>query len=163
MFLGTSLLASAPQDILQLCLGLFLVGYLFLWLVDPQFSIGQRMAVRSSLPVGVLGGVMQGVVGTSGPLAILFLSSQRLARPMLIGTISSYFLANSLVQFPARWVDGLLTWAWIRISTLALVPVWLSLPLGNRAAQRLYPRAFDVAVLALLVVLAIRLMWRGLT
>ena len=163
MFLGTSFLASAPQATLQLCLGVFLVAFLVLRLTEPRFSITEATAVRLSLPTGVLGGVMQGVVGTSGPLALLFMSSQKVARPMFIGTISSFFLANSLFQAPALMWEGLLTWTWLGISTLALVPVWLCLPLGDRAAKRLSPQAFDRLVLALLAVLAVRLIWRGLS
>ena len=105
---------------------------------------------------------MQGVVGTSGPLALLFLSSQNLARPMFIGTISAFFLANSVIQAPALWWEGLLTVQWIKISVLALFPVWLCLPLGNKAAQSLSPEAFNRWVLVLLAVLAVRLLWRGL-
>lgn len=163
MFLGTHMLISAPQDALQLGLGLFLVAFIVLRLVDPRFFISQAKALRWSLPVGVIGGVMQGVVGTSGPLAIMFLSSQNLARPFFIGTISAFFLANSVVQAPALWGQGLLTWPWIWISALAVIPVWISLPIGDRAARHLSKEAFNKWVLVLLAVLAVRLIWRGLT
>lgn len=161
MAIGTMLLASAPQEALQLGLGVFLVAYLVLRLVDPKFSIPEAIALRISLPTGILGGVMQGLVGTSGPLALLFLNSQKLARPMFIGTISAFFLTNALVQAPALWWEGLLTPEWIAISTVALIPVWLCLPLGNRAAQKLSAVAFDRLIMALLAVLAVRLIWRG--
>jgi uncharacterized membrane protein YfcA len=161
MVMGTLLLSNAPQDALNLGLGIFLVAYLTLRLVDPRFSISERLAVRASLPTGIVGGIMQGVVGTSGPLALLFLSSQNLARPMFIGTISAFFLTNSVVQAPALWGEGLLTMHWLGISALALIPVWLCLPLGNSAAQRLSPEAFNRWVMVLLAALAVRLIWRG--
>lgn len=162
MIMGTALLASAPQDVLQLSLGLFIGCYLGLRIVDPQFSISARTADRLGLPTGVLGGIMQGVVGTSAPIGLLFLNSQRLARPMFIGTISSFFLANSIVQAPALWWAGLLTLQWVTISALAVIPVWICLTLGNRAAKKLSPKAFDRLILILLAVLAVRLIWRGL-
>lgn len=163
MIIGTALLASARQDVLQLSLGLFIVCYLALRIVDPQFSISARTAGRLGLPTGVLGGIMQGVVGTSAPIALLFLNIQRLGRPMFIGTISSFFLANSLVQAPALWWKGLLTLQWVAISALAVIPVWICLSLGSRAARKLSPVAFDRLILVLLAVLAVRLIWRGLT
>lgn len=162
MFVGTYLLTRAPEEVLFLVLGLLLAFYILLRLVDPKFSISQPTALRLSLPVGILGGVMQGAAGTSGPLALLFLSTQNLARPVFIGTISAFFLANSMVQAPALWWEGLLTWHWLWISTLALVPVWLCLPLGNRVGKRLSQEAFNRWVLILLAALAIRLLWRGL-
>lgn len=160
--LGTLMLTTAPQDTLLLGLGLFLAAYLTLRLVDPQFSISERFAIKICLPTGFIGGIMQGVVGTSGPLALLFLSSQNLVRPMFIGTISAFFLTNSLIQAPALWWEGLLTPKWIGISALALIPVWLCLPLGNKAAQRLTPEAFNRWVMVLLAVLAVRLIWRAI-
>ena len=162
ILIGTGMLTNVSQDALLIGLGLFLVAYLALRLLDPRFSISQKVALNTSLPVGFLGGIMQGVVGTSGPLALLFLSSQNLARPMFIGTISAFFLANSMVQAPALWWEGLLTVHWLWISALALIPVWLCLPLGNRAAQSLSPAAFNRWVLVLLAALAVRLLWRGL-
>ena len=163
MLVGTRMLTSVSQDVLLTGLGLFLVAYLGLKLADPRFSISERVAVKSSVPVGFIGGIMQSLVGTSGPLALLFLGSQNLARPMFIGTISAFFLANSIIQAPALWWEGLLTLQWIGISGLALIPVWLCLPLGNRASQSLSPEAFNRWVLLLLAVLAARLLWRGMS
>jgi hypothetical protein len=162
ILVGTLLLTNAPQDILLLGLGLFLGAYLTLRLVDPQFSISERIAVKASLATGFIGGIMQGVVGTSGPLALSFLSSQNLARPMFIGTISAFFLTSSIIQVPALWWEGLMTLDWVGISALALIPVWLCLPLGNKAAQRLSPVAFNRWVMVLLAALAVRLIWRGM-
>lgn len=162
MVLGTYLLTRAPERALFVGLGLLLAGYILLRVADPKFSITPRMAVRLSLPVGILGGVMQGAAGTSGPLVLLFMSTQNLARPVFIGTISAFFLANSAAQAPALWWEGLLTWRWLGISALALIPVWLCLPLGNVVGRRMSTAAFNRWVLILLAILALRLLWRGL-
>lgn len=162
MVVGTYLLTRAPEEVLFFGLGLLLAGYIALRLVDPKFSISQKMAIRLSLPVGILGGVMQGAAGTSGPLALLFLSTQNLARPMFIGTISAFFLANSAIQAPALWWEGLLTWHWLWISVLALIPVWICLPLGNKVGKKMSPETFNRWVLILLAMLAVRLLWRGI-
>ena len=162
MFFGTYLLSSAPQDLLLLGLGLFLVAFLALRLFDPHFQISQRVAIKLSLPTGILGGVMQGAVGTSGPLALLFLSGQNLARPMFIGTASAFYLTNSVIQAPALWGAGLLSLGWIGISTLAMLPVWLGMLSGGRAGQKLSAEAFNRWILVLLAILAVRLIWRGL-
>lgn len=162
MFLGTLLLTRAPEEALYVGLGLLLTGYVGLRLADPRFTLPRDMAIRLSLPVGLLGGVMQGAAGTSGPLALMFLSTQNLARPMFIGTISTFFLVNAAIQVPALWLEGLLTSRWLGISTLALIPAGLCLPLGNRLGRRMTPEAFNRWVLILLAILAVRLLWRGL-
>lgn len=136
-------------------LGLFMVADLTLRLVDPQFSISERRVIKICLPTGFIGGIMQGVVSASDPLAFLFLSSQNLARPMFIGPISAFFLTNSRIQAPALWWEGLLTPRWIGISALALIPVWLCLPLCNKAEQRFAAEAFNRWVMALLAILAV--------
>ena len=162
MFIGTLLLTNAPQDILLLGIGLFLVANLTLRLVDPQFSNSERVAVKMSLPTGFSGGIMQGAVGISGPLALLFPSSQNLALLMFIGTISAFFLTNSIVQAPGLWREGLQSLVRVGISAFALIPVWLRLPLGNKAAQKLSSTAFNRWIMNLLAVLAVRLIWRGM-
>ena len=162
MALGTWLLSRLPAGALFLGLGLLLAAYLALRLLDPRFALPERVAARLSLPMGIAGGVMQGAAGTSGPLALLFLSTQNLARPMFIGTISSFFLVNSVIQAPALWVEGLLTPPWLWLSALALVPVWICMPLGNRVARSMSPETFNRWVLVLLALLAVRLIWRGL-
>jgi len=43
-----------------------------------------------------------------------------------------------------------------------LIPVWLRLPLGNKAAQKLSSTAFNRWIMNLLAVLAVRLIWRGM-
>ena len=59
MLVGTRMLSSVSQDVLLTGLGLFLVAYLGLKLADPRFSISERVAVKSSVPVGFIGGIMQ--------------------------------------------------------------------------------------------------------
>ena len=135
--------SKITQDILLLGIGLFLVANLTLRLVDPQFSNSERVAVKMSLPTGFSGGIMQGAVGISGPLALLFPSSQNLALLMFIGTISAFFLTNSIVQAPGLWREGLQSLVRVGISAFALIPVWLRLPLGNKAAQKLSSTAFN--------------------
>jgi Predicted permeases len=163
MAIGTWLLTRLPENALLLVLGTLLTVYIIQRLLDPKFRLPERIATRVSLPIGIAGGILQGTTGTSGPLAILFLSMQNLARPMFIGTISAFFLTNAVAQAPALWAEGLLTWRGLGLSALALAPVYLGLPLGNRFGKRLSPEAFNRWVLILLAILAVRLIWRGLT
>jgi hypothetical protein len=161
MVIGTLLLSRLPAEALKLGLGAILVIYLVLRVVDPDFSLGQRMALRLSLPTGVLGGILQGAAGMSGPLAMLFLSTQGLARPVFIATISVFYLTNAVVQAPALWVEGLLTAEGMALSAIALVPVLLAMPLGARVGRRMSTETFNRVILVLIALLAVRLLWRG--
>lgn len=161
MVIGTLLLSRLPAEALKLGLGAILVIYLVLRLVDPDFAIGRRTALRLSFPTGVLGGILQGAAGMSGPLAMLFLSTQSLARPVFIATVSTFYLTNSLIQAPALWAEGLLTAQGMALSAIALVPVLVAMPLGSRVGRRMSTQTFNHWILVLIAVLAVRLLWRG--
>jgi len=163
MAIGTLLLSRLPAEALKLGLGVILVIYLVLRLVDPDFALPRRVALRLSLPVGLLGGILQGAAGMSGPLAMLFLSTQSLARPVFIATISIFYLTNAVVQAPALWVEGLLTAEGMIFSTIALVPVLVAMPLGGRVGRRMSTETFNRWILVLIAVLAVRLLWRAFT
>lgn len=157
MFLGTLLLTKAPQDILLLGIGLFSVANLTLRLVDPQFSNSERVAVKMSLPTGFSGGIRNKAVEISNPLVLLFPSSQNLKLLMFIGTIYAFFPTNAIFQASGLWRAGLQSLIRVGISAFALIPVWLRLPLGNKAAQNRSSTAFNRWIMNLLAVLAVRL------
>ena len=69
----------------------------------------------------------------------------------------------TLAQFPTQFAAGLMTVPLLLASALALIPLFIFMPVGSWTARRLSARRFDQLVLALLTVLAIRLIWVILT
>ncbi len=158
-WLGTLLLVRLPERWLMLIVGVAVLAYIALRLIVPDFRLSQRVALRISFPAGLLGGGLQGAAGISAPASISFLNAMRLDRAAFIATISIFFAAISLVQFCALVSVGLMTGTTLTLSLLACLPLFAAMPVGSALARRVSPRVFDRLILAILFVLAARLVW----
>lgn len=156
---GTLLLAALPGETLSLMLAIVVLLYIGLRLTRPDWRLQETVARKLVLPVGTVGGVLQGATGISAPISVSFLNAMRLERVVFIPTISIFFSAMALVQVPALIFTGLLTPQLALVSALALVPMLAGMPVGERLARHLSAAAFDRVLLALLSVMALRLIW----
>jgi len=159
--IGTYMLATADPDLIALGMAIFITIYIAFRLTNPQFSIRDRVFHAIAAPVGVIGGFMQGVAGLSGPLALALLNATRLERSAFIANISLFFLVSSVIQLPALFGGGLLSWQILGLSILAVFPLVGAVPLGNAAGKRLNRERFNQVILVLIAILAVRLYWRA--
>ncbi len=100
---------------------------------------------------------MQGAEGISAPVSVTFLNAMRLDHPVFIVTISAFFAVMAAIQFPALWSLGLLDDKRLLQSLFAAGLLFAGMPVGERLARRISPRAFDRAMLILLAAIALRL------
>ncbi len=112
---------------------------------------------------GFVSGLLQGATGISAPVSITFLSSLGLGRSGFVFAISTLFVSFSVVQVPSLALAGILTWDRLLLSALALVPILIAMPLGGWLASRISREAFDRLVLALLAVIAAKLVYDAFT
>ena len=157
--LGTVILVSLPAQILMISVAGATLAYVGFRLARPDWQLGYDLAARVVLPVSVLAGIMQGAAGISAPISLTFISALRLERAAFIGTISAFFLAMSLVQLPALWGVGLLTGEKLLYSLGLCIPLFAAMPLGGWLARFIPPAMFERIVMALLVLIAARLLW----
>ena len=162
-FCGTFLLAWLPTDVLMGGLALIVFLYIGLRLARPGWRLAREQGARLVVPVGFSGGLMQGAGGISAPISVTYLNAMRLERSEFVATISIFFLAMSCVQIPAMIGLGLLTWERTWLALAGLVPLFAAMPLGDWAARRVSKETFDRLVLALLAVVALRLVYAALT
>ncbi len=161
--LGTWFLAVLPTQTLLTLVAVSVVSYIALRIARPDFKLQRSLADKMVLPIGVMGGILQGAAGISAPISVSFLNAMRLERAAFISTISAFFAAMTLAQFPAQFATGLITVPLMLLSALALIPLFIFMPIGSWAARKLSPKRFDQLVLALLTALAIRLIWTIVT
>ena len=157
--IGTIFLATLPNRVLILGVALAVSAYVILRIARPAFRISASRAWRLALPAGVAAGTLQGAAGISAPVSVSFLNAMRLERPVFIATISTFFIAMSLVQLPTLAVTGLMTPELFGLSLLAVLPIMVFMPLGAWLANKLSAEGFDRLVLIMLSVLAIRLLY----
>ena len=158
-FIGTLLLVALPAQALSLILAAAIMLYIALRLLRRDFKLPFDIANRAALPASTAAGILQGAAGISAPIAVSFLNAMRLERPAFIATISLFFAAMSLVQIPTLLWFNLFTPSTLLLACAALIPIFAAMPIGSWLAQRWSARRFDITILVLLSLLAIRLIW----
>lgn len=97
-------------------------------------------------------------MGLSGPVAISFVNVVGLPRPQFIFTMSLYFFSMTLIQFPVQIGLGIMTWERAGLGFLARVPLLTGMAVGERIGRRISKTTFDRIIIALLTLLALRLL-----
>ena len=160
--IGTWLLANLPSHVLGVILAVVVVMYVVVRLVRPHWHIPLAAAARIAPAVGLVSGFLQGATGISAPVSLSFMSSLGFSRPQFVFAVSTLFVSFSVVQVPSLIATGILTWHRLLLSALAFVPILVTMPVGNWLAGRLSRQAFDRLLLALLAVIAVKLVYDSL-
>lgn len=154
---GTVMLTELPPRLLIFAVALVVFAYIAFRLRRPDWHLGFEAARRLTLPFGFAGGILQGAVGVSAPVSVTFLSAMRLERRAFISTISVFFTAMSAAQVPMLVGYGLMTLERALLGLGALALLTACMPLGAALARRVSRETFDRVILALLAVIAVRL------
>ena len=156
---GSFALVIFSATTLKVIVGCAVLGYVGLRIARPDFAIDLARATRLAPLLGTLAGVLQGAAGVSAPISASFLNAVKLPRPAFIITISTLFVAMSVVQIPVLAFVGVMTTQTALIGALALLPLFAGMPIGAALARRMDAVMFDRAILCVLVVLAAKLFW----
>ncbi len=157
IIVGTMLLTSLPERLLVLVLGVILIAYVALRLIAPQLSVGPVMAQRAGPIAGLGAGLLQGATGISAPIGVTFIHAMALERAALIFAVSAMFLLFAFTQLGSLSVAGVMTWPHLLESIVALIPIFIFLPLGQRLTEKLSREAFDRVLLTLLGVMGLKM------
>ena len=156
--IGTLLLAYLPLELLNIIIVIVVFAYIALRLLRPEFHLATSVMQKWELIAGGSAGVLQGAIGLSSPITITFLHAGRLPRLTFIYIVSLFFAGMCLIQLPLQSALGLMTWDMVILSTLALIPIMIGLPIGERVGRTLSTTVFDNTILILLTVLAIKML-----
>lgn len=161
--LGTGLLAALSLAVLNLLAASIVVVYVLLRLIQPSFKLPVESATRLAYPVGTVAGSLQGALGLSAPVSVTFIHSVKLGREPFIFTMSAYFAVMSIVQVPVQLWLNLTSLKLILLSFLAIIPILIGLPIGERIGKHMSAEAFDRTIFVLLIVLAMKLIFDGVS
>ncbi|MBU2533918.1 MAG: sulfite exporter TauE/SafE family protein [Alphaproteobacteria bacterium] len=160
--MGTLALKAFDPELLSIGVAISVMFYVVVRVSRPHWSLPMESGRWLSAPAGFLAGLLQGAAGLSAPVSITFLNALRLPRESFIATISSLFVTFSVIQIAIAAMNGLIHENEIFYSTFALVPVSLAMPLGAMIATRVSPRMLDRIILAILAILAAKLLVEAL-
>lgn len=154
---GTWALTSLPERVLVTTLGIILLVYVGIKLAAPHFVVGPGLARKIGPFMGFGAGALQGATGVSAPLGVTFIHAMSLGREALVFTISTMFLLFGVTQLLSLSVAGVMQPMVLLEGLLALIPMLLLMPVGQKLASRLSREAFDRMILILLGVIGIKM------
>ena len=157
---GTWILSSTPGEYLLLFMSLWLGGYLFSLLFSKKVELPKVVTQNLSMIVVALGGIIQGAIGTGGPILVSYLHSLRLKHGEFVYAVSVLFQIFAFAHLFAFIWFGLIDLERTYLGLLACIPVIIFMPLAVRLSKKLSERASNGVVIALLILIEARLIWR---
>lgn len=162
ILMGTWALKNLPGDTLSLVVAAAVLAYIALRLLKPHWRLSMEGGRLLALPAGMAAGILQGSAGLSAPVSITFLNALQMGRDRFIAGISALFATFTAAQIVAVAWSGLLEFQHLLYGALALVAVSAGMPAGAALARRLSPATLDRVILALLCLIAVKLVWDAL-
>jgi len=157
---GSWVLSAVPEAYMAGFMALWLGGYLIHLMIGRELAAPEALTRHAPALVVALGGVVQGAAGTSGPVIAPYVHSLKLRQPQFVFAVSVLFQIFTVTQLASFVWLGLIDTQRLGESLLACVPVAIFLPLAVRLAGRIGDRGFNWIVIALLIVIEARLIWR---
>ncbi|WP_020655928.1 sulfite exporter TauE/SafE family protein [Massilia niastensis] len=151
MSIGLFALVKAPERLLLLTLGIFILAYCA-WslLLRPEV---RQISSRWSMPLGITGGVFTALFGTGGPIYTIYLARRLDDKLVLRATISSLIFISGLSRLAMFSSAGLYGQESLPMLAAFLLPCALAgLYLGNYLHSRLPAARVVQAIWAVLIV-----------
>ncbi len=160
-FVGTKLLVTLPARFAVLTLGLLVLTFVAMSILElvPRIPYGWERPLAP--PLGFATGILGGLTNVQGPFLIAYFYSLGLQKGEFVRSISLSFLVFKLAQLAAVWQFQLLTGRLVLLSLLAgglgLGAFWA----GLRVQDRADPQRFNRWVLTVLAVVGLVTVLRG--
>ncbi len=161
MALGVLALVKAPERLLLVVLGLFILGFAA-WQLLAR-GAPRPLAPAWAAPFGAVGGVFTALFGTGGPFYTIYLTRRLDDKLALRATISGVLVFSAVARLALFSSAGLYGQASLPLLAALLLPCALGgLYLGNRLHARLPAARVRQAIWVVLVVGGLSLVLRNL-
>ncbi len=160
---GSYLLVWLPYPVLALMLGGFTLIYVAVSLAGFRPAVPPAAERVLSPAVGLLAGVVNSTVGSSGPVLGPYMLALGLTPSVFIVSISMVFLVQSVTRIVTLAALHAYTWPLVSAGLILLIPTFAG-QFGGFWLQKRVPRhVFERLVLGMLTIAAAYLIYRGLT
>lgn len=160
---GSVLVSSISDDTLLLALGAVVLAFAVLSLSGANLAI----PLRRERPVGWITGILGGGVGAlttvSGPLFVIYLVGLGVERRLFLSAISLFFLVSAVLISGAFLMVGMFDTERVLLAAVAVPAALFGMWAGDLIGLRVPAHRFRSLVLAVLGVLGLNLLWRGLS
>jgi hypothetical protein len=160
MVVGVTLLVKAPERVLLLVLGIFVLAYSGWSLLFRQEF--KPIATGWSLPFGTAGGIFTALFGTGGPIYTIYLARRLDDKLVLRATISSLIFLSALARLVLFAGAGLYAHDNVLLLAAFLLPCAMAgLYLGSHLHSRLPAQRVVQVVWGVLIVGGVSLLMRS--
>lgn len=156
-WLGARMLVTIDPVVLAAILGIIVIAFSLISLIQPHFRVPERHELWLSLAIGLIAGFFGGLSLFIGPAIIMFLVALHLPKDEFIGSVGLIYMVT-LIPIGALYVSyGILREEHTVLALLATVPVFLGLLLGQWVRGRINQERFRKVLLLVLVVIGLNL------
>ncbi len=161
-FLGTYMLVSITAESVALILGFLVILYCVMELVPLSFHLPERFEKPATPAVGLIAGAVGGVSSFYGPTIFMYLNALRLHKDDFVTAIGMIYVSGAAALYGGLALHGVLDAGAVLASLAASLPVLLGLLAGRRLRHHISQRNFERLLLAILFVIGLTLITRGI-
>jgi uncharacterized membrane protein YfcA len=162
VFLGTMVLVKLPLWVLNFCLGVMVLIFVFANMLKLSFTISLRAEKILSPLFGLVSGFLNGMTNAAGPTLAIYLYSLKLEKRAFVKSIATIFVITKISQLVAISTWDLFNWATISLSLQVLLFTLAGFFAGIKAHDRVNQETFNRGLLLLLLLIGIVLISRAL-
>jgi uncharacterized membrane protein YfcA len=153
--IGLFLLKTAPEPVIKGGLGVLLIAFGLLNLINPKLPTfrNEKLAYVFGLVAGVLGGAYN----TNGPPVVVYGTLRRWSPDSFRSTLQAYFLPTGGMILISHGLAGLWTPDVLRLYVYALPFIMLAIYLGGRVNKVISSGRFNRIIYVSLVVMGVLL------
>lgn len=159
---SAQLLVALDARSTYLALGAIVVAFAAFNLVSHRLTVPQHLERPLGPLVGVLAGALGGLSNFFGPPIIVYLVSLRLAKDAFVCAVGLSFVAAGLPLWGTLAARGVLGAEELLASAVFILPVMLGVLAGQRLRALVPQQAFRRVLLAVLLLMGLSLIRRGL-
>lgn len=163
VFLGTMVLVRTPLWILNFCLGVMVLAFVFSNFFRFHLSISPRGEKILSPIFGLISGFLNGMTNAAGPTLAIYLYSLKLDKRTFVKSLATIFITTKLTQLVAVSTWNLFNRETITLSVQVLLFTLAGFYAGIKAQDRVNQVNFNRGLLALLSVIGVILVVRAMT
>jgi uncharacterized membrane protein YfcA len=149
--LGAWLLTNLDERAIAVLMAVLVGAYVVAWATGSDLTLSRRVSEVSAAPVGLVGGVLQGATGLSGPWFGSYLHAMRLTPATFVFSIAALFQFSAASQVVGLAVLGRYDARLFGLSVLAATLAVAVVVAVRTLAPNVPRRLFDVLVMAVLV------------
>lgn len=158
---GTFGLATIHPVLLARMLSLFILVFLTLPFVCRKSPVSHEKSRIVGVLSGMVGGLLQGMIGTGGPVFTMYLSTIAQNKYTFRMTLIFLFFITSILRMGTSFTLGLFNQQVLTIAAYALVPYALLLVAGSKCHERVAPRHFKTGIHLVLLLAAVSLLMKS--